>query len=70
METMIIQIEMKNGRTFKIFCANRSQKNRVINSYRKLGDAIKLITPIQNGIHTTTQWEEIVENLLIPETNN
>ena len=57
---MILKIDLNDGATFNIFCANKTQKNRAIATFKKMD--IKLITPIVNGIHTVSQWEEIVKN--------
>lgn len=60
METMIYQVELNDGATFRIFCQNKTQKNRAIATFKKMD--IKLITPIVNGIHTIKEWEQIVIN--------
>lgn len=57
---MILKVDLNDGATFNIFCANKTQKNRAIATFKKMD--IKLITPIVNGIHTVSQWEEIVKN--------
>lgn len=63
METAIYQIEFLDGRIFKIFCANKTQKNKVIQTANKLKDKIKLISQIQSGIHTQKQFEEIIKGI-------
>lgn len=60
METMMLKIELNDGAIFNIFCANKAQKNRAIKTFKKMD--IKLITPTVNGIHTITEWENIVNN--------
>lgn len=63
METIIYQIEFNDGRVFKIFCANSTQKRKVIDSYSKIAHLCKKITVITNGIHTVSQWEKLIKNL-------
>ena len=55
METVIFEIEFNDGRIFRVFCANRSQKNRVLRNR----DGVRSITEITNGIHTVSQYEKI-----------
>ena len=65
METTLYKITFKDGRTFKVFCANRKQKERAYAT----ADAIKkhdpeaTITVLENGIHDVKQWEQIVSKL-------
>jgi len=56
METVIFEIEFNDGRIFRVFCANRTQKNRVLRTTRK---NVKSITEIACGIHTTSEYEYI-----------
>lgn len=60
METIVYQIELKDGRTFRVFCANRTQKKKVIDSYHKIKDKVKEITTITTGIHTSQQYEKLL----------
>jgi len=65
METTLYKVTFSDGRMFKIFCANRKQKERIY----KTADAIKMhdanvkIEVIENGIHEIGQWERIVSAL-------
>ena len=61
MTTAIYQIEFLDGRIFKIYCANKTQKTKVIQTANKLKDKIKLMSQIQSGIHTQKQFEEIIK---------
>lgn len=63
METIVWEVEFNDGRIFRIFCANRKQKQSVINSYSKIKDVCKEIRVITSGIHTTKQWEQIINTL-------
>ena len=63
METSVFQIELKDGRIFRIFCANSTQKMKVVQNFHKLRDKAKSISTITNGVHTTKQWNEIVKYL-------
>lgn len=64
METTVYQIEFKDGSTFRIFCANKSQIDRVITIYNKQKDSVKEITEITNGIHTVKQFEKILKHII------
>jgi len=64
METTIFEIKLKEGQVYRVFCANRTQKLKVLRQYNKLkeeGTAID-ISHIVSGIHTAKQWSEIVES--------
>ena len=63
METIIFQIELKDGRIFRIFCANSAQKKEVINSYNNIKDKVKEITTITTGIHTVKEYKEILKTI-------
>jgi len=63
MQTIIYQIELKDGRIFRIFCANSTQKKDVINSYNAIKDKVKEITTITTGIHTASQYKEILKTI-------
>ena len=63
METIVYQIEFLDGRIFRIFCANSTQKRNVINSYKNIEHLCKEIKVITNGLHTAKQWGEMIENL-------
>jgi len=60
METIVYQIELKDGRTFRVFCANSTQKNNVTQSYYRIKDKVKEITTITTGIHTASQYEKLL----------
>lgn len=60
METTLFKIKFKDGREFKVFCANRSQKARLLWSILKKD---LVIEDRDNGIHNIKQWEQIVANL-------
>ena len=60
METIVFQIELNDGRVFRIFCANSTQKKKVIDSYYQIKDKVKEITTITTGIHTAQQYEKIL----------
>lgn len=63
METIVYQIELNNGRIFRVFCANSTQKKKVIESYHRIKDKVKEITTITTGIHTAQQYEKILSTL-------
>jgi len=59
METTVFEIEFNDGRLFRIFCANSSQKKRCLQTYNRLKETctIKVIT---NGIHTIKEFEKLM----------
>ena len=60
METIVYQIELKDGRTFRVFCANATQKKKVIQSYHQIKDKVKEITTITTGLHTAQEYEKLL----------
>lgn len=62
METIVFQIELNDGRVFKVFCANSTQKKRVIQS-SLTNDKVKEVSTITNGLHTAKQYEQILNTL-------
>ena len=63
METTIYEVGLIDGRTFRIFCANSTQKRKFRASMSKIKHIILDTREITNGIHTMKQWNEIVETL-------
>lgn len=63
MSTCVFEVKLKDGRAFRIFCANQSQKNRFFVKLNSIMDLVDEYYVISNGIHTTTQWESIVETI-------
>ena len=65
MQTTLFQIKFKDGRTFKIFCANRHQINRFKITISELSTKNKSfeITELANGIHNINQWQQIVNKI-------
>lgn len=59
--TALYSIKLKNGRKFRVFCANKSQVDRFRATLNEI-DPDEAITAI-NGIHTVKQWEQHVEYL-------
>lgn len=63
METIVYQIEFKDGRIFRVYCANSAQKKRVIESYNAIRDKVRGITTISTGVHTVSQYEKLIKTL-------
>ena len=63
METTLYRVTFKDGREFRVFCANKAQKNRMHATAQKVTGCEYTIEPIINGIHTINQWEKIVTTL-------
>jgi len=58
METTLYEVTFKDGRVFRVFCANKSQKKRFTKQLIKTGKECKF-TVVANGIHNIKQWEKI-----------
>jgi len=63
METTIFEIKFKDGRKFKVFCANSSQKKRTLKAYNSIKELLISIEDITSGIHTCKQFEQFIETL-------
>ena len=67
METTLFQITFEDGREYRVFCANKAQKQKVLARVQALKEGpypnIK-VTDNLNGIHTANQWEGITNNIL------
>ena len=59
METGLYEIKFKDGRIFRIFTANKKQKDRLLKKFREQGTNNTLIN-LLNGIHTVKQFENIM----------
>ena len=71
METTVFEVKIEDGRIFRVFCANSTQKKRfgkaLMENIKGLSTETKEIT---NGIHTVKQWEEITKSLFKNEHKN
>lgn len=63
METTVFEIQYNDGRKFNVFCANKTQKTKIIQSYYKDKEKIKSIKDIVNGIYTPKQYLKILETM-------
>lgn len=64
METSLYKITFKDGRVFKVFCANKAQKKRFRNTINQSKKPICFdVTDVENGIHDINQWEEIIKTI-------
>jgi hypothetical protein len=57
METTLFKIEFSDGRVFKVFCANKHQKDRFL---RTTWDSDFTVEVLENGIHNINQWEKYI----------
>ena len=64
METTIFEVKLTNGRVFRIFCANSTQKKRFRKSYSEIDDKGKTYRVLSNGIHNISEWENIVKTVI------
>jgi len=60
METIVFEIEFNDGRIYRVFCGNSTQKKKVINSYYKIKDKVKNIKTITTGINTTNEYLKFI----------
>jgi len=60
MQTTLFKVETKDGRTFRVFCANSNQRERFIKLVTDTNYATHVIT---NGIHNIKQFEQIIKTL-------
>lgn len=60
METTIFEVNFKDGSKYRIFCANRNQKQRFLQAYDKIKDQAE-VTDLLNGINNVNQWEKHVD---------
>lgn len=58
METGVFQIDLKDGRLFRVFYANSTQKNKLLRQLNSIKDKIDVCHTVTNGIHTVKQFEE------------
>lgn len=64
MSTAVFQIEFKDGRTYRIFCANSNQQKKVRDMYHQdLNGKVKNLTTVTNGLHTVNQFKQIIARL-------
>ncbi len=63
MQKSVFEIELMDGRVFRIFCDNKKQEEKLNKQVRLLHPKVKYFIPIANGIHTQKQFEEILKNL-------
>lgn len=62
METTVYEVQLKDGRTFRVFCANKKQKRRFTKALVKSGKNCTF-TVMTNGIHNIKEWESITDEL-------
>lgn len=64
METIVFQIELEDGRIFRVFCANSTQKKKLINEhYHKFKNNLKEVKVITSGVHTLKEFEKHLPTL-------
>ena len=61
METTIFEVEFYDGRIFRIWCANSTQKKRFFNNLLKIQYLFKSWRELTSGIHTISQCDKIIE---------
>ena len=59
METTLYEVSFDDGRLFKVFCANRSQRQRFLKTMGQVTSSQWRV--LENGMHTIKQWEEIIK---------
>ena len=61
METTVFEVSFEDGRKFRVFCYGKNQKKRFLETTLKL-KGVKEVVDLLNGIHTISQFEEIMQN--------
>lgn len=67
--TTVFEIQFKDGRLYRVFCANSSQKKRFFQTIPKIDHLISGYKSIANGIHNISQWERQVDHEVIEVTD-
>jgi hypothetical protein len=62
METRIIQITFIDGRVYRVFCANRTQIDKMCRWYHSNKEVVKSFDFIVSGIHNTKQFLDIMDS--------
>lgn len=60
METSIIEISFLDGRKYRVFCTNSTQKKKMVIWYNSNKDKVKSFEFILNGIHTEKQFLNLI----------
>jgi hypothetical protein len=67
METAIFEIKLKDGRIFRIFCANKTQVREIISlsssPHNETSKKVSSIRAITTGIHTAKQFKQISKTI-------
>lgn len=63
METGVLQIDLKDGRLFRIFYANSTQKKKLLRQFNSVKDKIEIVKTVTNGIHTVKQFEQHLKTI-------
>jgi hypothetical protein len=64
MVTVIFEVKFFDGRVVRVNCRGKNQINRFLTHIDKLKLEIEGFREITNGIHTITEFENIVTNQL------
>lgn len=67
MQTSLYKISLKDGRVFKVFCANRKQNKDMLFIITQLQCQHKIkrngLLVVEHGIHNMNQFKSIINNL-------
>jgi putative component of toxin-antitoxin plasmid stabilization module len=63
MEKGVIEINLNDGRMWRVYFANSTQKNKILRSTSKIKDKIKSIDFITHGVCETKNWLNIADTL-------
>ena len=61
METALFEILLKDGRKYRVYCANKSQVKRFRAAVESIKPLVEWVRVKQNGIHTVSEFEKHVE---------
>ena len=63
METCVFEIELTDGRIWRVFCSNSNQKQRFIHTIESTKQLTKKVKVITNGLHSISQWEKQIKDI-------
>jgi hypothetical protein len=60
MQTTLYEVRFFDGRVFRVFCRGKNQNKRFYIYTDKLKTEIESIIELSNGIHTISEFEQII----------
>ena len=63
METRVFEIKLKDGRIFRIFCANSKQVKKIAMQYKSIQDKAIEFSCLASGLHTVKEFKDILKTI-------